>query len=228
MKRSEINRLMQEGLRFFSEHQFRLPPFAFWTPDEWAQKGPEADEIRRNYLGWDLTDFGGGDFERLGLLIFTIRNGNVNDPANLKPYAEKVMIVREEQVTPWHFHASKIEDIINRGGGNLVLEVANATADQKLASTPVTVSTDGVERTVEAQGKIVLTPGESITIPQRLYHTFYGEAGHGPVLVGEVSSINDDHTDNFFLEPVGRFPEIEEDVPPLYLLCNEYPPAPAG
>jgi D-lyxose ketol-isomerase len=26
-----------------------------------------------------------------------------------------------------------------------------------------------------------------------------------------------------FLEPTGRFPEIEEDEPPLYLLVNDYP-----
>ncbi|HIE50709.1 MAG TPA: D-lyxose/D-mannose family sugar isomerase [Armatimonadetes bacterium] len=225
MKRSEINALMEEALRFFAKQGFHLPPFAFWTPEEWQRKGPEADEIRRNRLGWDLTDFGSGDFHRVGLLLFTLRNGNVKDPANRKPYAEKIMIVEEGQVTPWHFHQTKIEDIINRGGGELVLELANATEEGKLADTPVTVSTDGVERTVEARGKIVLQPGESITIPQRLYHTFYGREGGGKVLVGEVSSINDDQTDNYFLESVGRFPAIEEDVPPLYLLCFEYPTA---
>ena len=119
MKRSEINALIREAETFFDQHHFRLPPFARWTAEEWHEKGHEADEIRRRALGWDITDFGSGDFEREGLLLCTLRNGDLNDPDELKCYAEKVMIVRENQITPWHFHWNKIEDIINRGGGNL-------------------------------------------------------------------------------------------------------------
>jgi hypothetical protein len=78
---------------------------------------------------------------------------------------------------------------------------------------------DGVWRTVEAGGMIRLAPGESVSLEQRCYHSFWGE---GRVLVGEVSLVNDDHLDNRFFEPVGRFPEIEEDENPLYLLCNDY------
>ena len=137
------------------------------------------------------------------------------------------MIVGEGQVTPWHFHWSKSEDIINRGGGNLVVEVAQATDDESgLSDREVQISCDGVMRSVPARGKVVLEPGESITLLPRVYHSFYGEGGRGRVLVGEVSRTNDDNTDNRFLEPLGRFPEIEEDEPPYRLLCNEYPPAP--
>ena len=46
------------------------------------------------------------------------------------------------------------------------------------------------------------------------------------MLVGEVSSCNDDVADNRFFEPIGRFPAVEEDEPPYRLLCTEYPPAP--
>ncbi len=42
------------------------------------------------------------------------------------------------------------------------------------------------------------------------------------VLVDEVSSVNEDESDNRFLENA-RFPEIEEDEKPFYLLCNDYP-----
>ena len=70
-----------------------------------------------------------------------------------------------------------------------------------------------------------LTPGMSISIPPRLYHDFEVEPGTGPVLIGEVSAVNDDQSDNRFLPPVGRFPSIEEDEPPYRLLCTEYPPA---
>ena len=33
--------------------------------------------------------------------------------------------------------------------------------------------------------------------------------------------VNDDTKDNRFYKPVGRFPEIEEDEPPIHLLGNE-------
>ncbi len=68
---------------------------------------------------------------------------------------------------------------------------------------------------------MVLSPGESITLPSRLYHEFWGAGSR--VLVGEVSLVNDDRTDNRFYEPVGRFPEIEEDESPLHLLVGDYP-----
>ncbi len=223
MKRSEINVLMRDAIRFFGEHRFHLPPFAFWGPSDWREKGPEAEEVRRCRLGWDLTDFGSGDFHRTGLLLFTIRNGDPVDPENRKTYAEKAMIVDEAQVTPWHYHASKIEDIIVRGGGHLVVDLCNADREGNLLDTPVSVSTDGVRRTVEPRGTVILGPGESITLTQDLAHRFYGEEGVGRVLVGEVSSVNDDEADNYFIEPVGRFPEIEEDEEPLYLLCSEIP-----
>lgn len=58
-----------------------------------------------------------------------------------------------------------------------------------------------------------------------MYHDFELEPGTGPVLLGEVSMSNDDNTDNRFYQPIGRFPEIEEDEAPYRLLCNEYPKA---
>jgi len=225
VKRSEINALIRDGEEFFARCGFALPPFAGWSPEEWRSVGPEADEIRARGLGWDLTDFGSGNFSRTGLLLFTVRNGDARDPAS-KCYAEKAMIVREGQVTPCHFHWRKTEDIICRAGGRLVIELANATGDESaLAETDVQVSTDGVARRLPARATVTLAPGESITLVPRLYHRFWGEAGSGPVLVGEVSSVNDDAADNRFLEPTGRFPKIEEDEPPYRHLCTEYPPA---
>lgn len=223
MKRSQINELMRESVAFAKQYNFHLPPFAFWTPQDWATKGPEADEIRQCMLGWDLTDFGSGDFHKLGLIMFTIRNGHTSNPAYDKPYCEKLMIVEEEQITPMHFHWNKAEDIINRSGGNLMMQVYNSTPDNGLADTGVTLSTDGVSRTFKAGDIITLTPGESVFLPTGVYHSFWGEKGNGKVLVGEVSKVNDDNADNCFLKPVGRFPKIEEDVDPLYPLITEYP-----
>lgn len=220
MTRSELNRIIRDAEEFFSSLGFLLPPFARWTPEEWKRKGRQFDHIRERGLGWDVTDFGSGEFEKTGLVMITLRNGDSKDPRE-KPYAEKIMMVGDGQVTPWHYHASKVEDIINRGGGKLAMNVAGAAPDGKLADTRVSVIVDGEAREMPARGRLVLSPGESVTLPQGLYHVFWGE---GRVMVGEVSSVNDDATDNFFLEPVGRFPAIEEDEPPYRLLCTEYPP----
>ena len=211
MKRSEINRRIAAAREFFAQHRFLLPPFAHWSTAEWSGRGREAEEIRANRLGWDLTDFGSGNFLKAGLLLFTLRNGNLKDPANAKPYAEKIMIVEENQLTPFHFHWQKTEDIINRGGGNLVVELYNSDAQDHFTHDEIRVRCDGVQRSVAPGGKVVVMPGDSITLTPRLYHQFYGESGRGRVLVGEVSSVNDDATDNRFKEPVGRFPRIEED-----------------
>lgn len=225
MKRSEINAIIENAIAFLDEYKFKLPPFAYFTPAQWAEKNHEYDEIRNNMLGWDITDFGSGDFKKVGLFLFTLRNGNLKNPNDKKPYAEKIMIVQENQVTPYHFHWNKMEDIICRGGGNLLIKVYNATEDEKFADTDVNVMVDGRHYSVPAGSIIRLTPGESVTFPTRLYHSFWAEEGCGTALVGEVSQVNDDSTDNRFYDPTGRFPEIDEDEPAKYLLGNEYPPA---
>lgn len=225
MKRSELNRIMRDAVAFIDSMNVKLPPFAFWSPEEWAEKGSEYDEIRDNMLGWDVTDFGSGDFQKIGLLMFTLRNGNFHDKRYVKPYAEKLLIVEEEQITPFHFHWSKMEDIINRGGGNLMVKVYNSTKDEEFDTTPVTIMSDGRTYQVEAGSVLRLTPGESISIQSGMYHSFWGEKGTGKILLGEVSKVNDDRIDNRFYETTGRFPAIEEDEKPLYLLGNEYPAA---
>jgi len=217
MKRSRINAILREADQFLHQRQFHLPPFAYWTPAQWGQKGGEAKEISARRLGWDITDFGQEDYERVGLFVFTLRNGTPGSQG--KTYAEKILVVGVDQVTPMHFHWSKMEDIINRGGGKLAVQLYNAV-DEKPADTQVTVSLDGVERRVKAGTTVHLEPGESITLEPYCYHKFWGVGER--VLVGEVSKVNDDHTDNRFYEPVGRFPAIEEDEEPLHLLVNDY------
>ncbi len=226
MKRSEINHILRQATELFDLHQFKLPPFAFWSPQRWQEVGSEADEIRINGLGWDVTDYGLGRFSEVGLLLFTIRNGNHALPQTYpKGYAEKIMMVGEQQVTPFHFHWNKREDIINRGGGNLVIELYLADDQDRFSDKAFSVAVDGIRKPVAPGERVVLTPGESICLEPYVYHTFYGAAGAGPVMVGEVSDVNDDRTDNRFYERLGRFPEIVEDEEPLYYLCTEYPQA---
>jgi len=220
MKRSQINNHIKEAEIFFDTMQFCLPPWAFWTLDQWRERQDVCDKIIKNRLGWDLTDFGEGDYDNKGLLLFTLRNGGLQK--DQKPYAEKIMLVRENQVTPLHFHYSKVEDIINRGGGNLILRLFGSTQDEELSGRPVEVEIDGILRTVSSGEDIRLKPGQSIFLKQRVYHDFYAEKNNGPVLVGEVSSINDDLEDNRFYEKMGRFPAIREDEPPSRLLVTDY------
>ena len=221
MKRSLINSYIREAKDFAARMQFTLPPFAYWTPAEWKTKGPEYREIRDNQLGWDLTDFGRGIYDKLGLLLFAIRNGNINNPSG-KNYAEKLLIVKPGQLTPYHYHASKMEDIINRrGGGTLKVQLYRSldpkTLDEK---SDVPVSVDGRNYSVKAGTTISLDNGESITLKQGIFHQFWSD--DAMLLLGEVSMVNDDYNDNFFLGDIGRFPAIEEDEEPLQLLVGDY------
>lgn len=220
MKRSEINQYIREAKAFMTKYHFMLPPWVDWTPDDWKTKGPECNDIRERAMGWDLTDFGWGDFLKIGLTLVTLRNGSLQKKD--KPYCEKIMFVRCGQVTPTHFHWLKTEDIINRGGGILCMRLWKADKEtEALTEEPLVVSIDGVSTRVAPGETVRLAPGQSICYEPYLYHTFWAEDDH--CLVGKVSTVNDDMRDNRFLTPKGRFPQIEEDVPAEHLLCNEYP-----
>lgn len=221
MKRSDINAALQRAEAMLTQHRWPLPDWAQWGPLDHAREGALAAFLRARQMGWDVTDFGLGDFVARGLVLFCARNGAQGDPATL-PYAEKLLFIREGQVTPFHAHRVKLEDIIVRGGGNLILACSRAgSLDGAQDLTQVLV--DG--RPVAAHdGPIRLRPGQSITIPRGLQHSFWGEPGAGDVFVSEISQCNDDLTDNYFLDPVGRFARIEEDAPPLRLLWNDTPP----
>lgn len=227
MKRSEINAKIKAAEALCAENGFKLPPFLSWTPEEWAQKGHEYDEIRDNLLGWDVTDYGMGHYDTLGNTLITLRNGNVHDPKYTKSYAEKICRMQEGQISPLHFHWNKMEDIINRGGGNLLIKLYNGNpADNSVIyDTEVAVTTDGRRYMVPAGTEVRLVPGESISLYPYYFHEIRVEPGTGPTLLGEVSMCNDDKTDNYFVEQFGRFPTVEEDEPAYRLLCTEYPAA---
>lgn len=230
MKRSQINRLIDDALAFFDKSNFRLPPWAQWTVEDWLKTNEETKEIRTHRLGWNLTDFGSGNFDKVGLILFVLRNGRLVKglPSTTKTYAEKAMMVRPGQITPWHFHWMKTEDLVNRGGGRLEVELGWVSGDEKsIAPEEVVIQVDGITRRLPAGGKLVLEPGESVTLPPRMCHQFCGHVGDQPVCVGEVSSLNDDGTDNCFLFGAGP-PTIEEDCSPKYWLCSEYPALSSG
>ena len=221
MKRSTVNRIIRESDRFIRSFGYVLPPFAYWSPQEMKTRRPAGIISAR--LGWDITDYGQGNFEELGLFLFTVRNGRQEDLKNGRGmlYAEKIMISKRDQLAPMHRHWVKAEDIINRGGAKLVLELYMPDSKEQIdREAEVEVPCDGVVRRLPAGGKLALSPGESVTLLPGVWHAFWGE--DGDVLIGEVSTVNDDLTDNLFRDPIGRFSAIAEDEAPLHLLVSDY------
>ena len=223
MRRSEINLILVAADEMIRRHGFVLPPFAYWTPDEFAARAGDARHVIDARCGWDITDYGANRFDEMGLFLFTLRNGRLADlqRGGGMCYAEKLLISREDQLSPMHTHVLKAEDIINRGGATLVIELFGSDDKGNFAEDRGgQVMCDGILRTYAPGEKLRLAPGESVTLMPGDWHAFWGEGGD--VLVGEVSTVNDDETDNIFREPIGRFAQIEEDEAPIHLLVSDY------
>jgi len=223
MKRSQINRILQDAAALIDRFGFALPPFAHLAPG--ALRALTGSDILTRRLGWDVTDYGGGDFDRLGLALFTLRNGRLADlrAGRGMAYAEKLLVLRQGQLCPMHTHRIKAEDIINRGGGVLAVDLfASDSQGRRDPQAAVTVICDGLPRTVPAGGTLRLGPGESVTLMPGDWHAFRAEGGD--CLLGEVSTVNDDLTDNIFDPDLPRFANVTEDEAPWRLLVSDYPP----
>lgn len=221
MKRSRINDILRESDAFIRSFGYVMPPFAYLSPE--ALKAADHSQIKARRMGWDITDYGEEDFDKMGLFLFTTRNGLNGDLGKRSAmlYAEKIMISRQDQLSPMHRHDLKVEDIINRGGAKLVLKLYMADAAGEIDhEAEVSVMVDGMIRKLPAGGLLKLEPGESVTLFPNNWHAFWGEGGD--VLIGEVSTVNDDLTDNIFAKPIGRFANVEEDEAPLHLLVSDY------
>lgn len=224
MKRSRINTILAEAEAYMAGFGFVLPPFAQWSAAEFRARKPEAGRIIAARMGWDVTDYGQGDFDRLGLFLFTLRNGDLADLRRGQgmAYAEKLLISRQDQISPMHTHALKVEDIINRGGVRLAVQLFGSDPqghfDERAGGT---VACDGILRDFAPGEVLLLDPGQSVTLRPGDWHAFWGAGGD--VLIGEVSTVNDDETDNIFRAPIGRFANIVEDVEPSHLLVSDYP-----
>lgn len=223
MKRSEINRAIKDAIALLDKHHFKLPRFAYWTMEEWEANKDYIDTIREVMLGWDITDFGSGDFDKIGAVLFTIRNGKLGREGIGSPYAEKILIFKEGQRLPIHHHAMKTEDIINRGEGTMEMLFYKRNKDGTVDyESDVEYYSDGIKCIAKAGEPVYITTGNSVRLDPFVNHTFGAKMGDGPLICGEVSKVNDDMTDNYFAEPTARFADIEEDEPISHPLCNEY------
>ena len=220
MKRSQINALLREAEEMFAGIGFALPPWARWSPAEWADHPRAAAYCARRQMGWDVTDFGTGDFARRGLVLLCMRNGLVANDEE-RSYAEKLLVVREGQEAPYHFHRFKMEDIIVRGGGELIAQVFHTDENGAPLETEVEAQVDAEIVPVAARADLVLRHGQSISLPPGVAHRLTAVPGRGTVVLGEVSRVNDDFTDNVFFDEVSRFPPVEEDAPVLWPLWSE-------
>ena len=223
MKRSEINQAIVWAKALLRKNNISLPDYAAWDMVTWQENRTKVEAIEKLMLGWDITDFGMGDFSKVGAVLYTIRNGLLGDSSVGVPYCEKLIVMKDGQRLPKHYHVCKSEDIINRANG--VLQVFLWNADPKTGApldTPVRIFQDGIEYTYAPGEEILIQPGNSISLTPYIAHIFGPKAGTGDLIVGEVSAVNDDMTDNYFLENTARFASIVEDESPLHPLCNEY------
>jgi len=220
MKRSEINQAIIEAKKMMENYSWVLPQWGYWSKEDYINEPSVSKYLKDHQMGWDVTDFGKGLFNEQGITLFCIRNG-IQGNAQDKPYAEKLLFMREGQEIPFHSHKVKLEDIINRGGGDLDIEFVMVNEHLKEKNENINILVDGVQVEVEPHEPLILKRGQSVTVERNIYHKFYAVKGTGMVMAGEVSQVNDDNNDNFFLEPVGRFTQIEEDEQPIHPLWNE-------
>jgi len=214
---------MAEADDMIRRHGFTLPPFAYWTPDAFKANAARAANVVSARCGWDITDYGAGRYDQMGLFLFTLRNGRLADlqRGGGMCYAEKLLISKQDQLSPMHTHGLKAEDIINRGGATLIVELFGSDDAGGFApDRGGVVFCDGIRRAFTPGEKLALAPGESVTLMPGDWHAFWGEGGE--VLIGEVSTVNDDETDNIFRDPIGRFADVEEDEVPTHLLVSDY------
>ena len=217
MKRSVVNANILWAKELLTRYGISLPEFANWGPEEWIAHKGELDTIRRVYLGWDVKDYS----EEMGSVLFTIRNGRYDDPSVGVPYCEKVILFRDGKRLPLHYHKSKTEDIINRAGGTMQIRLYATDARGKLTDAPISVYQDGILHTYQPGELVFIEPGGSITLEPGVAHTFGPKPG-SDLIVGEVSKINDDFTDNYRFEKIPAPCPVEEDAPMLHPLCTEY------
>ncbi|MDA8695103.1 D-lyxose/D-mannose family sugar isomerase [Alphaproteobacteria bacterium] len=220
MKRSEINQAIIEAKKMMENYSWVLPQWGYWSKEDYINEPSVSKYLKDHQMGWDVTDFGKGLFNEQGITLFCIRNG-IQGNAQDKPYAEKLLFMREGQEIPFHSHKVKLEDIINRGGGDLAIEFVMVNEHLKEKNENINILADGIQVEVEPHEPLILKRGQSVTVERNIYHKFYAVKGTGMVMAGEVSQVNDDNNDNYFLEPVGRFTQIEEDEQPIHPLWNE-------
>jgi len=231
VKRSEINATLLLARDFFEAYRFKLPKWAAWSPVNWDYSGEEMQAIKDCQLGWDVTDFAQGNFSEQGMTSFMLRNGapSLEPPPDHAPqeakrhYSEKIMLVQLHQTLPLLALKHRTQDLINRGGGDLVVQVYLSTTEYELDEKKrVPLQVNGIAYNVKAGGIVRLVSGDGLTLQPATYYKYWAEKAS--CIVGAISTTCDETNDYLFFDPnCQRFPSIEPDESPLHLLHYEYP-----
>ena len=222
MLRSFIDSRVEAMLELCTRHSFTLPPFALWSAGKFRAERESAERIVRSGLGWNVVEFQPGAYRSDGLTIFTTRMGDWRDlsKGSGRLYGEKAMMAEDGQRTPHHYHVVKTEDILNRGGARFVVELFKVDQTGRRLDEKLRVLKDATMIDLAPGGRVTLEPGESLVLEPYVAHAFWAEGG--AVLAGEVSLVNDDSTDNYFL-PVPPPPApIEEDAPARFVTLRDH------
>jgi D-lyxose ketol-isomerase len=222
MKRSFIESRIAMMLAQCARHGLTLPPFAQWTPEQFRADQASAGRIAAGGLGWNIVEFAPGAFTAPGLSAFTVRMGDWHDLAKGggRLYGEKALMLEDGQGAPHHYHVVKTEDILNRGGGRLMLELFKVDCSGRRLHEPFRVLKDATMIDLEAGGRVALEPGESIVLEPYVAHSFWAEGGL--VVAGEVSLANDDTTDNYFVPALAPPDPIDEDITARYVTVRDH------
>jgi hypothetical protein len=222
MKRSFIEARIEKMLSLCDKHGMRLPPFALWSEADYRDNPGAARRIAERGLGWNIIEFKPGAFSTEGLSVFTLRMGDWRNLAagRGRLYAEKALLVDAGQRAPHLYHIVKTEDIVNRGGARLVVELVKVDRSGQPLKERFRVLKDVNHVELAPGDQVRLEPGESLTLDPFVAHAFWAEGGD--TLGGEVSLANDDKADNYFLTPLGPAGRIEEDKPRRYVTVRDH------
>ena len=229
MKRSFIDARIEAMLSLCQRHGVRLPPFALWREDDYRAEPAAAARILDGGLGWNVVEFAPGRFAEAGLCAFTLRMGDWRHLSHGRGrlYAEKALMSEDGQRTPHHYHIIKTEDIINRGGARFVVELFKVDRAGAPLKERLRVLKDVRMLELEPGARVTLEPGESLTLEPFVAHAFWAEGG--ATLAGEVSLVNDDRSDNYFLPALPAPAPIVEDAPRRFITTRDLPKlAPVG
>jgi D-lyxose ketol-isomerase len=222
MKRSLIDARIETMLAFCERCGVRLPPFALWGEEDFRADPTAAARILDGGLGWNIVEFQPGQFAEAGLSVFTLRMGDWRQLSHGRGrlYAEKALLAESGQRTPHHYHIVKTEDIVNRGGAKFVVELVKVDRAGAPLNERFRVLKDVKTLELKPGARVTLEPGESLTLDPFVAHAFWAEGG--ATLAGEVSLVNDDRTDNYFLPPLPAPAPIEEDAPRRFITLRDH------
>ena len=222
MKRSFVDSRIDAMAALCGRHGVKLPPFALWREDDYRADAGAARRIAQGGLGWNIVEFRPGAFASDGLSVFTLRMGDWRQLANGRGrlYAEKALMAEDGQRAPHHYHIVKTEDVLNRGGARFVVELFKVDRAGVPLKERFRVLKDVKTLDLGPGDRVGLEPGESLVLEPFVAHAFWAEGG--AVLAGEVSLVNDDASDNYFLPSLAPAAPIEEDGPKRYVTVRDH------